>query len=74
MQGYWTPGPVTERADRATSVFQESNGSDVLFLAFLLERHGIAWGDWTAVLDEWQANRSSATSMRLYRSADLVSN
>jgi 4-amino-4-deoxy-L-arabinose transferase-like glycosyltransferase len=73
MQGYWTPGPVTDRADRVVPVFQAPNGSDVLFLAFLLERHGIAWGDWNAVLQEWQVNRGAATSMRLYRSTDLLS-
>jgi 4-amino-4-deoxy-L-arabinose transferase-like glycosyltransferase len=72
MQGYWTPGPVTERADRAAPIFQAANGSDALFLAFLLERHGIAWGDWTGVLEEWQANRNAATKMRLYRSTDLL--
>ncbi|MBV9325905.1 MAG: glycosyltransferase family 39 protein [Chloroflexi bacterium] len=72
MQGYWTPGPVTERAGRATPVFQAPNGADILFLAFLLERHGMAWGDWNAVLDEWTANRAPATTMRLYRSADLL--
>jgi hypothetical protein len=73
MQGYWTPGPVTERAATAAPVFQEANGSNILFLAFLLERHGIAWGDWSAVLDEWRANQTPATQLRLYRSADLVS-
>jgi hypothetical protein len=73
MQAYWTPGPVTDRAATAAPVFQEANGSNVLFLAFLLERHGIAWGDWTAVLDEWRANQGPATQLRLYRAADLVS-
>jgi hypothetical protein len=73
MQGYWTPGPVTERASQATPVFQAANGSNVLFLAFLLERHGVAWGDWTAILEEWNANRVPATELRLYRSADLAS-
>ncbi|MBV9581593.1 MAG: hypothetical protein JO057_23695, partial [Chloroflexi bacterium] len=72
MQGYWTPGPVTEHAARVSPVFQAANGTDVLFLAFLLERHGIAWGDWNALLEEWNANRGPATVMRLYRSADLL--
>jgi 4-amino-4-deoxy-L-arabinose transferase-like glycosyltransferase len=72
MQAYWTPGPVTERAARATPVFQAANGSHAQFLADLLERHGIGWGEWNDVLDEWQANRNAATQLRLYRSADLV--
>lgn len=72
MQGFWTPGPVTGRAARVSPFFQAPNGSDVLFLADLLERHGMAWGEWKDVLDEWNANRTSATLMRLYWSADLV--
>ncbi|MDQ6669571.1 MAG: hypothetical protein M3069_02210, partial [Chloroflexota bacterium] len=73
MQGYWTPGPATDAAARATPVFEKPNGNDALFLADLLERHGIGWGDWNGVLDEWRQNRGPATRMRLYRSADLVS-
>jgi hypothetical protein len=72
MQAYWTPGPVTDRAALVAPVYQAANGSDALFLAFLLERHGIGWGEWNDVLDEWQANRGAATLMRLYRSSDLV--
>ncbi|GAC1318245.1 MAG: hypothetical protein NVSMB2_12870 [Chloroflexota bacterium] len=72
MQGYWAPGPLPERAPRVTPVFQAPNGSDTLFLADLLERHGMAWGQWTDVLGEWTANHAAATLMRLYRSADLV--
>ncbi len=72
MQGYWTPGPVTERAAQVTPVFQAANGANILFLADLLERHGVAWGDWSAILDEWSANRTPATQLRLYRSADLA--
>jgi 4-amino-4-deoxy-L-arabinose transferase-like glycosyltransferase len=72
MQAYWTPGPVTDGAARASPVFQASNGSDAQFLAFLLERHGMGWGEWNDVLEEWRANRAPATQMRLYRSADLL--
>jgi hypothetical protein len=73
MQGYWTPGPVTERAAASdvAPVFQARNGTSILFLGFLLERHGIAWGDWSALLDEWRVNQGSATLLRLYRSSDL---
>jgi len=74
MQAYWTPGPVTERAAQAAPIFQAANGTDAQFLADLLERHGIGWGEWNDVLDEWRANRSAATQLRLYRSADLVQN
>jgi hypothetical protein len=63
---------VTDRAALVAPVYQAANGSDALFLAFLLERHGIGWGEWNDVLDEWQANRGAATLMRLYRSSDLV--
>jgi hypothetical protein len=73
MQAYWTPGPATEHAADASPVFQEANGSDMQYLAFLLERHGIAWGDWTQVLSEWSDNRGPATLLRLYRSTDLRS-
>jgi hypothetical protein len=73
MQGYWTPGPVTEHAARVTPVFEADNGNSILFLAFLLERHGVAWGDWDAITDELNANRAPATRLRLYRSADLAS-
>jgi membrane protein YqaA with SNARE-associated domain len=73
MQGYWTPGPATTHAASSSPVFQVRNGSDVQFLAFLLERHGIAWGDWSDVLSEWSENRGPATLLRLYRSADLTS-
>lgn len=72
MQGYWTPGPVTDRADRLRPFFQAPNGSDALFLADLLERHGMAWSEWKDVLDEWSANRTGATLTRLYWSADLA--
>jgi hypothetical protein len=72
MQGYWTPGPVTEHAARAAPVFEAPNGNGILFLAFLLERHGVAWGDWDAIVDELNANRGSATQLRLYRSSDLA--
>jgi Dolichyl-phosphate-mannose-protein mannosyltransferase len=72
MQAYWTPGPATAAADQTTPVFQESHGSDALFLADLLESQGIAWGDWNGVLNVWRQNRGPATLMRLYRSADLV--
>ena len=72
MQGYWTPGPVTEHAARVAPVFEAPNGSGILFLAFLLERHGVAWGDWDAIIEELNANRAAATQLRLYRSADLA--
>jgi Dolichyl-phosphate-mannose-protein mannosyltransferase len=72
MQAYWTPGPPTEHAAGATPVFQGPNGSDMQFLAFLLERHGIAWGDWNSVLDEWARNRGQATLMRMFSSAQLT--
>ena len=74
MQAYWTPGPLTERAAHAAPIFQAANGTDAQFLADLLERHGIGWGEWNDVLDEWRANRSAATQLRLYRSADLLQN
>ncbi len=73
MQGYWTPGPVTEHAARVAPVFEAPAGNDILFLAFLLERHGVAWGDWDAIVDERNANSQPATQVRLYRSADLAS-
>ena len=72
MQGYWTPGPVTEAAADATPVFQEANGSNVRFLADLLESRGISWGEWGDVLDQWYRDRDSATVLRLYRTQDLV--
>jgi hypothetical protein len=72
MQGYWTPGPATAAADRATPVFEAANGNDTLFLADLLESQGIAWGDWNGLLDVWRQNRAQATLLRLYRSADLA--
>lgn len=73
MQGYWTPGPVTFAAERATPIFSAPNGDDQRFLADLLESQGIAWGEWNDVLQVWRRNRGPATLMRLYRSADLPS-
>ena len=72
MQGYWTPGPATEAAAHATPIFQEPNGTNVRFLADLLESRGISWGEWRDVLDQWYRDRDSATVLRLYRTRDLV--
>jgi hypothetical protein len=72
MQGYWSPGPVTQAAAHATPVFQEPNGSNVRFLADLLESRGISWGEWSDVLDQWYRDRDWAALLRLYRTQELV--
>ncbi len=73
MQGYWTPGEVSDQFDRAAPVFQTPNGNDTWYLAFLLESRGIQWGGWDDVLNEWQQYRDRATMLRLYRMSDVLS-
>jgi 4-amino-4-deoxy-L-arabinose transferase-like glycosyltransferase len=73
MQAYWSPGQVNDRFDRAVPLFEAANGNDTWYLAFLLESRGIQWGGWGALLDEWRHYRDQATTLRLYRLSDLLS-
>ena len=38
----------------------------------LLEHYGSAWGGWNDLLAKWQANRDTASQLRVYDMRNLV--
>jgi hypothetical protein len=72
MQAYLFPGTLTDRFDRAAPRLSVPNGNDTWYLADLLEHHGVAWGGWGDLLDQWASHRQAASSLRLYGMADLL--
>jgi hypothetical protein len=72
MQAYLFPGALTDHFDRVAPRLSVPNGTDTWYLADLLEHHGIAWGGWGDLLDQWAIHRQAASSLRLYAMADLL--
>lgn len=60
------------RLGNAVPLLSRPNGNGSIYLADMLEHRGMGWGDWGPLLQEWQANRANATSLRLFAIADLV--
>jgi hypothetical protein len=72
MQAYLFPGALTDRFDRVPPRLSVPHGNETWYLADLLEHHGIAWGGWGDLLDQWASHRQAASSLRLYGMADLL--
>jgi hypothetical protein len=72
MQAYLFPGELTDRFDRVAPRLSVPNGNDAWYLADLLEHHGVAWGGWGDLLDQWSRHRQAASTLRLYAMADLL--
>ncbi len=66
MQASVFAGEMTDIYARATPRLVVANGSDAWYLADLLEHYGMTWGGWNDVLAKWDANRSTASELRLY--------
>ena len=72
MQAYLFPGALTDRFDRAPTRLSVPNGNETWYLADLLEHHGIAWGGWADLLEQWASHRQAASTLRLYAMRDLL--
>ena len=72
MQAAVFPGELTDIYAQATPRLLVPNGNDAWYLADLLEHYGINWGGWTDLLTKWQANRATASQLRVYSLSDLL--
>ena len=72
MQAEVFPGELTDLYARATPRLTVANGNDAWYLADLLEHYGISWGGWDDLLAKWQANRETASQLRVYDLPDLA--
>ena len=72
MQAEVFAGDLTDLYARTTPRLVVANGNDAWYLADLLEHYGSTWGGWNDLLARWEANRATASQIRLYSMRDLV--
>jgi hypothetical protein len=72
MQAEVFAGDLTDLYARVTPRLVVANGNDAWYLADLLEHYGMTWGGWNDLLAKWQANRDTASQIRVYTMRDLV--
>jgi hypothetical protein len=72
MQAEVFAGDLTDLYARTTPRLVAANGNDAWYLADLLEHYGSSWGGWNDLLARWEANRATASQIRLYSMRDLV--
>ncbi|HEX8967730.1 MAG TPA: hypothetical protein VF937_07620, partial [Chloroflexota bacterium] len=65
-------GDLTDLYARVPPRLAVANGSDAWYLADLLEHFGTPWGGWNDLLAKWQANRETASQLRVYDLRALV--
>jgi hypothetical protein len=71
MQAYVFPGQLTQKYDAAVPRLAVRHGNDAWYLADLLEHYGVAWNGWNTLLGTWDAQRESATLLRVYDIREL---